>query len=161
MISILTFALIFIFVFVIIFLILFLFLSLSIFIFVVDFVFILIIPIIISLFLTGQFLNNKLKNHYLEKETAETKATFIGFREQSYLGRYGTTMSEKFAIIKYKTNFGIITQGLKEEEFEKNKKHFKSELNIGEKNSNGGKLNTRKATIIYSLKFPSFFKIKE
>tara|TARA_R110001632_G_scaffold64960_16_gene154277 strand:- start:2542 stop:3144 length:603 start_codon:yes stop_codon:yes gene_type:complete len=125
------------------------------------FIYILIIPIIISLFLTGQFLNNSLKDHYLEKETAETKATFIGFKEQSYLGRYGTTTSEKFAIIKYNTNFGIITQGLKKEEFEKNKKHFKSELNFGERNSNGGNLNIRKATIIYSLKFPSFFKIKE
>jgi amino acid transporter len=125
------------------------------------FIYILIIPSIVSLFFTGKFLNDKLKNHYLEKEISETKATFIGFSEQSYLGKYGTSTSEKFAILRYNTNCGIITQGLKNEEFEKNRKYFKSELNIEKRSYNGENMNTRKATIIYSLKYPSFFRIKK
>ena len=124
------------------------------------FVYVLIIPMFIGLIWTGKFLNEKLKNHYLSKEISETQATFIGFEEQSFLVKY-SRKSEQFAILNYKTNIGIITQGLKKEDFEKQKKHFKSETKSGNKFPVIENLKNKKATIIYSLEYPSFFKIKE
>jgi hypothetical protein len=109
-------------------------------------IYIFIIPIIIFLLLAGEFLNIKLRDYYLERKTNETLAEFVGFDKQSFLVKYSYKV-ENFAIFKYKTGKGIITQGLKKKEFEK---FIKRRENL-----------KNKIKIVYSVEYPSFFKIRE
>jgi hypothetical protein len=113
------------------------------------FIYFLIMIIGIGLFRSGDILNEKLKTNFLASETAETKAILVGFQEQSFLMKY-SRKSKNFAILKYRTKDGIITQGVTEKEFEENKQYFKTDSR-----------NKKSTTIIYSKEKPTFFKIKK
>ena len=84
-------------------------------------------------------LNEKIKSYYLERKTIETTATVLGLTKISFTLK--TTFNQKFMVIEYGTDEGILRQGLDPKKY-------------------AGLRPGQKIDILYAKHHPSIFKLK-